>query len=155
MWFSITKKNTMPVIKVYLHFVWTTKNRIPYLPTLEIRNLMWDHIALNAKKKGIFLLCVNGYDDHCHCLVSMCKDQTLSKIAQLIKGESSYWINKSGLIRSYFPNKDFDWQDEYYVESVSPRSVRAVLNYIHSQEEHHKVITFKEEYDKFLKEFEG
>lgn len=68
----------------------------------------------NAKAKGIFIDFVNGYSDHCHCLVSLAVDQNIQKVMQLIKGESSYWINKNGLTK----NK-FEWQDEYYAVSVS------------------------------------
>ena len=60
----------MPFVKVYIHFVWSTKNRIPFLETLDIRKAMWNHIKKNADEKGIFIDYVNGYNDHCHCLVT-------------------------------------------------------------------------------------
>lgn len=56
----------MPFVKVYIHFVWSTKNRIPYLETVEIRKAMWQHIKENAIKKEIIVDYVNGYNDHCH-----------------------------------------------------------------------------------------
>ena len=83
----------MPHIKVYIHFVWSTKNRVPHLKTPELRKQMWQHIAENARSKGIFVDFVNGYADHCHCLVSLGVDQTIQKVINLIKGESSHWIN--------------------------------------------------------------
>ena len=67
----------MPFIKVYIHFVWSTKNRVPYLATKEIRQKLWQHIKENAETKGIFIDFVNGYSDHCHCLVSLGVDQTI------------------------------------------------------------------------------
>lgn len=143
----------MPFIKVYLHFVWSTKNRIPYLSSPEIRNQLWEHITLNAKTKDIRTLIVGGYHDHCHCLVSFGKDQTISKVAQLLKGECSFWINKSGLILEHFPNNKFDWQDECFVESVSPEGLFQVRDYILNQEEHHKHFTFEQEYEKLMTEF--
>jgi len=87
----------MPFIKVYVHFVWSTKNRYPFLNSKEIRAAVWQHIKENAQTKGIFVDFVNGYSDHCHCLVSMNMDQTIQKTMQLIKGESSFWINKTNL----------------------------------------------------------
>ena len=143
----------MPFIRVYLHFVWSTKNRKPYLSTPEIRNQVWEHIYLNAKLKEIRTLIVGGHKDHCHCLVSFDKEQTISKVAQLLKGECSFWINKSGLILEHFPNNKFDWQDEYYVESVSPEGLYPVRDYILNQEAHHKHFTFEQEYEKLMTEF--
>ncbi|MHB1180000.1 MAG: IS200/IS605 family transposase, partial [Daejeonella sp.] len=60
----------------------------------------------------------NGYADHCHCVISLEVDQTIQKLVQLIKGESSFWINnKSGF--EFPPGKRFEWQDEYFAVSVS------------------------------------
>ena len=51
----------MPFVKVYIHFVWSTKNRVQTLNTPEIRQKVWQHIRENAIKKGIFIDFVNGY----------------------------------------------------------------------------------------------
>jgi hypothetical protein len=50
----------MPFVKIYVHFVWSTKNRIPYLATLAMRQAMWKHIKENSEKKGVFVDFVNG-----------------------------------------------------------------------------------------------
>jgi REP element-mobilizing transposase RayT len=92
----------MPFIKVYIHFVWSTKNREKFLDSPELRRKIWGHIKENAKVKGIYIDSINGYQDHCHALISMGIDQTISKIMQLIKGESSYWINKQKLSNKKF-----------------------------------------------------
>ncbi len=141
----------MPVINVFLHFVWGTKNRTPFLATPEIRQSVWQHMVENGKIKSIFILGVSGHKDHCHCIVSLSADQAISKIAQLIKGEASFWINKSGLISPYFPKAKFDWQEDYFVESISPHLLYSVRNYLAIQEEHHIKYSFQEEYEKFLK----
>ena len=137
----------MPVIKVYLHFVWSTKRRVPFLYSKEIRNRVWFHIIENARKQHIQVLDVSGYSDHCHCLISMTKDQQIWKLANLIKGESSNWINKIHLTAKYSENDAFDWQDGYYVESISPRELNNVKWYLKSQEEHHKNLPFEKEYE--------
>lgn len=67
---------------------------------------------------------------------------------QLIKGESSYWINKHKLSK-----KKFEWQDEYFAVSVSESMVGKVREYIKNQEEHHKTIAFQQEYDQFIERF--
>ena len=143
----------MPFIKVYIHFVWSTKNRIPFLATKEIRQKLWQHIKENAKTKGIFVDFVNGHSDHCHCLVSLGVDQTIQKIVQLIKGESSFWVNKENILgdisSSLSPGK-FEWQDEYFAVSVSDSMIETVRNYIRNQEEHHTKKTFQNEYEEFI-----
>ena len=139
----------MSFIKVYIHFVWSTKNREPYLFSPEIRKKVWEHIKINAKDKGIFIDFVNGFEDHCHCLVSLGADQTIQKIMQLIKGESAFWINKNELIKS----QKFEWQDEYFAVSVSESMIDKVRNYIKNQETHHKKKNFKEEYEEFITKY--
>ena len=138
----------MPFISVYIHFVWSTKNRVPYLKTKEIREAMWQHIRENAKAKGIFIDFVNGHQEHCHCLVSLGVEQTMSKVMQLIKGEAAFWFNKQGFIK-----EKLEWQDEYFAVSVSKSVLNTVRNYIKNQEDHHKKKTFKQEYDEFIEKF--
>jgi REP element-mobilizing transposase RayT len=135
----------MPFVKVYIHFVWSTKNRVRFLNTKDLRFKVWEHIRANAREKGIFIDFINGYADHCHCLVSLGVDQTIQKVMQLIKGESSFWINKNKLTAV-----KFEWQDEYFAVSVSASMLDIVRNYIKNQEEHHRKKTFQEEYDEFI-----
>ncbi|WP_339865389.1 IS200/IS605 family transposase [uncultured Algoriphagus sp.] len=135
----------MPFIKVYIHFIWSTKNRFSYLNTRELRMKVWDHIRQNAKEKGIFVDFVSGYSDHCHCLISLGTDQTIQKIMQLVKGESSFWINKHQLT-----DEKFEWQDEYYGVSVSESILPKVRKYIENQEQHHRKKSFQEEHEEFI-----
>ena len=138
----------MPHVKVMIHLVWSTKNRQPFLASSEVRRKVWKHIKDNAAQKGIFIDMINGYNDHCHCLVSLGIEQSLSNILRLLKGESSYWINKNGLCSS-----KFEWQEEYFAISVSEKILPAVRDYIRNQEDHHQIKTFSEEYDLLMKEF--
>ena len=135
----------MPFIKVYIHFVWSTKNRFPFLNSLELREKMWKHIKENGKEKGIFIDFVNGYSDHCHCLVSLKSDQTIQKVIQMIKGESAFWFNNQNFIL-----KKFGWQDEYFAVSVSESMIENVRNYIRNQETHHSKKSFDDEYNKMI-----
>ena len=79
----------MSAVKILIHLVWTTKNKIPFLIP-EIRKDVFGHIKQNAISKKIDLLEINGYLDHVHCLVNLNHNQSVSKVAQLMKGESSH-----------------------------------------------------------------
>lgn len=134
----------MPWIKDWIHFVWSTQNHEPFL-TDSIRTKVFKHIRENAKLKGIYIDMINGYVDHVHCLISLGSDQTIEKIMQLIKGESSFWFNKNSLTKTRFA-----WQDEYFAVSVNPAGLDSVRRYIANQEVHHRNSSFKSEFDEFL-----
>lgn len=134
----------MPWVKVWLHFVWSTKGRHPYLKD-EIRSKVFEHIRQNAREKGIHIDFINGYLEHVHCLISLGTDQTIEKLMQLIKGESSFWINKMKLTKT-----KFQWQDEYFVVSVNEDSLDSVRRYIANQEQHHSTVSFDDEFENFL-----
>jgi putative transposase len=137
----------MGYIKIWVHLVWTTKNREPFL-TKDIRKEILDHLLKNAKDKGIYIDYINGYLEHVHCLVSLGSGQNIDKIVMLLKGESSYWINKNKLIR-----EKFEWQNEYFAVSVSESAVNRVRDYIKNQEEHHKKKSFQQEFDEFMRKY--
>jgi putative transposase len=138
----------MPYTKVMIHFIWATKNRMPLI-TSELKPQLLSHIVENSKAKEIFIDTLNCVDNHIHLLISLGNEQTIAKVAMLIKGESSFWVNKRNLI-----GQKFEWQDEYIALSVSQSGVDRVRNYIRNQEEHHRKKTFVEEYDEFLKRHE-
>ena len=139
----------MPFIKIYIHLVFSTANRIPLLNSAELRVKLWKHIRENASSKGIYLDMINGFSDHCHCLISLGSDQNIEKIVQLIKGESSFWINKNQLTKG-----KFSWQDGYFAVSVSESKIDLVRNYIKNQEKHHQHKTFAEEYQEFMEKYD-
>ncbi|KIA91268.1 transposase [Pedobacter kyungheensis] len=134
----------MSYVRIWVHLVFSTKNRHPYL-TKNIRYKVHKHIMDNCKNKSIFLQSINGFTDHLHCLISLGKDQSISNVAQLIKGESSFWINQNKLTEI-----PFMWQGEYYAVSVSDSQLNSVINYIKNQEAHHSKKSFADE----VKEFE-
>lgn len=137
----------MPHVKVWIHFVWTTKNREPML-TESIRQMVFQHIREYARSKGIFLDYINGYLEHVHCLISLGTDQTISNIAKLLKGESSHWINQNRLC----PGK-FRWQHEYFAVGVGESILDKTRDYIRDQEEHHRHKPFKDEFEQMLRKY--
>ncbi|MEP6468123.1 MAG: IS200/IS605 family transposase [Parafilimonas sp.] len=134
----------MPYTKVMIHYIWATKNRHPLI-TKKLKPLLLSHIKENSINKEIFINCLNCVEDHIHLLISLSTEQTIAKVAMLIKGESSFWVNKEKLT-----DQQFEWQDEYIALSVSASVVPKVQSYIAGQEAHHQKKTFMQEYEEFL-----
>ncbi|GAB4337774.1 MAG: IS200/IS605 family transposase [Calditrichia bacterium] len=134
-------------VKIWTHLIWATKNREPLI-TQELKYKLYDHIRENAKNKDIYLDHINGVEDHVHTLISMKGEQSISKIAFFLKGESSHWVNENKLTR-----KKFEWQDEFIAVSVSESQVPKVREYIRNQEEHHRKKSFQEEYELFMNKY--
>ena len=135
----------MPYTKIMIHLIWATKNRTRII-SKELKPLLLSHIKENSIKKEIFIDTINCVEDHIHLLISLGRNQTIEKLVQLIKGESSFWVNGSGLMK----NK-FEWQDEYIGLSVSESAIEKVRQYIANQEQHHLRKTFEQEYNEVLK----
>jgi REP element-mobilizing transposase RayT len=127
-----------------IHAVWGTK-RNQALIAKDIRPTLLAHIVENARQKGIFIDTINSQPEHVHCLFGLNADMALSKALNLIKGESSFWMNKQKLI-----SHKFEWADDYFAASVSESQLEKVRQYIVTQDEHHRKVGFAEEYNKFL-----
>lgn len=138
----------MPYLKIWIHLVWATKNRYPFL-TKDIRKQVFDHIRENAQKNGIYLDHINGYVEHVHCLLGLKASQNIATVANLLKGESSYWINNCKLTQD-----KFNWQEDYFAASVSHSQVDVVRKYIRNQERHHSRKSFEEEYNEFIASYD-
>jgi REP element-mobilizing transposase RayT len=138
----------MSYLKIWVHCVWTTNKRIPYLKD-GIKDDVIFHIRENAKLKGIYIDHINGHNEHLHALISLGGKQNISDIMQKIKGESSYWINKNKLT-----GLKFGWQDDFYAASIGIPQLEYLRKYIRNQEQHHQKIIFQEELDSIIEEYQ-
>ena len=134
----------MSLVKVMVHSVWCTRNRQPLLNDW-VRPAVLDHIRQHANLKDIYLDVINGHTDHVHALIGLNATMSISKVMQLIKGESAFWINRENLI-----SHKFEWANEYFAVSVSPSEVDQVREYINDQESHHQKESFEDEWTKFV-----
>ena len=71
----------MPFTKIWIHLIFSTKNREPII-TNEIRPVLFKHINENSKEKGIYIDTINGTKDHVHVLFSLKSDLSVSKVVQ-------------------------------------------------------------------------
>lgn len=129
----------MPFVKIWIHAVWATKDRNPLL-SYKARALLFKHMRDYANDGGYDIDYINGVSDHVHCLLSLKANQSLSDALGLIKGESSYWINKNHLTE-----EKFSWQSEFYAASVGTVQLKNLREYIKNQEAHHRKMNFQTE----------
>lgn len=136
----------MSVVRIWLHVVWSTKNRESFFGTAAQRRLLFEHILTYGRSKSIQVDFVNGYLDHVHVLLALGATQTVADVVKLLKGESSHWLKQQKLVPAYFA-----WQTDYFAVSVSETVVDRVRDYIRNQEAHHQTKSFGEEYDELLR----
>lgn len=152
----------MLFIKIYIHFVWNTKNKLSFLATKEIRKTIWNHIRESADKKGIRVDYINGYSDHYRCLIALDQEQSIEKMIEILKGERTFWINKKGVSTESFlselppiqdaaPNNKLEWQDNYFTIVIGESELSRVNNYIQKRSYNKK--KSNHEYDEFLIEY--
>ena len=133
--------------KLYIHCVWSTKNREKTLSE-DVREKLFAHIRENCSSKNITLLELNGYWDHVHLLIDLNPAVSLAETINLIKGESSHWLNENSLVPGHFK-----WQKRYSAFSVGLSVKGKVINYIRNQEAHHRKSSYLEEIKKFYREY--
>jgi REP element-mobilizing transposase RayT len=134
--------------QIYVHIIFSTKKRFPFLKDDEIREEMFKYIAKILIEKQSFPIIVNGVEDHIHILCNFSKNIALSELVATIKRNTSLWIKTKSSDYSRFY-----WQTGYAAFSVSESVKDVTINYISNQVEHHKKRTFKEELIDFLQKY--
>ena len=127
-----------------IHLIFSTKHRTPCLGP-DIR------AELNAYLAGIHrewespVILVGSVEDHVHILFSLSKNHPLRKLVEEVKKGSSKWLKtKSDSFTG------FHWQNGYGAFSVSQSNVESVRTYIANQEQHHRKMSFQDEFREFL-----
>lgn len=125
-----------------IHIIFSTKDRQKTISP-EFQPRLWAYVAAVCKKLEILVLAVGGIEDHVHLLVQVPPSLPVAKAVLAIKSNSSRCMTELGL--------KFAWQQGYGAFSVSSSNIPAVVQYIRSQQEHHKKRGFEEEFVALLK----
>ena len=134
--------------KVYVHLVFSTKNREPILAE-EWRDELFSVLGGGTNNLGCQSLIVGGVADHVHLLFNLGRTISVADAVSKIKSTSSLWVNQTrGL-----PNP-FHWQGGYAALSVSQSNVEVVRDYIRRQPEHHTKQSFQDEFHEWLTRYE-
>ena len=132
--------------RIYLHIIFSTKNRERFLTDAELRMVLHAYLGATMKNLECVPVEIGGVEDHVHILCLFPRTQSVAGVVKETKRVSTNWLHeKSPDLRG------FHWQNGYGVFSVSHSSVGEVVEYIRHQDEHHRKMTFQDEYRAFLR----
>jgi REP-associated tyrosine transposase len=123
--------------KNHLHVVFSTKAR-GKLILPDIQERLWKYITGICLNVDLIPVATGGMVDHIHTLFHLPPSRALGDVMRVLKTNSSKWMNDH--------SPGFAWQEGYAAFSVSASNLAAVVKYIHSQEKHHRKMTFEDEY---------
>lgn len=129
-------------VKNHLHLIFSTKERQKIIPK-NIQPELWSYIAGICNNQNMAAIAVGGMEDHAHVLFHLPQTITLAEAVKLLKTNSSKWLGERGM--------KFAWQPGYGAFSVSVSNTPSVAEYIRHQEEHHRKMSFEDEYLTLLK----
>ncbi len=134
--------------QIYIQLVFAVRNRDAVLHR-NVRSRIFQYMSGIVTDLGHKSIIVNGVADHVHLFIGWNSSKSISDTVHDIKRGSSLFINNEKLCRG-----KFSWQEGYGGFSYGKSKIEEVYNYILNQEQHHKKVTFRDEYIQFLKKFE-
>ena len=134
--------------QVYLHLVFSTRDRRPFLQGVAIRDETHHYLGGACNNLDCPVLRVGGTADHVHILCRLGRTITIANLVHELKRNSSQWIKTKAPALA-----DFHWQNGYGVFSISPNHVEPLRVHIANQEEHHRVVAFQDEMRKSLTKY--
>jgi putative transposase len=127
----------------YVHIVFSTKQRLKLIHE-GIQPKLWAYMAGVAKNHGMYAVAIGGMEDHAHALVDLGPTLGIAKVVQVLKANSSRWMNEHRKPR-------FEWQEGYFACSVSKSQIAAVRQYITNQKNHHRKMDSTQGFELLLK----
>ncbi len=134
---------------IYIHIVFSTKNRYPFLVDENIRKEMHAYLGGTCNSLACPVIAVGGVADHVHILCNLSKNIAAADFIGKIKQSSSKWVKTKGNML-----EKFGWQNGYGAFSVSQSQVQTVRRYIDGQKEHHEKKSFQDEFRLLFEEYE-
>ncbi len=125
---------------VYLHLVFSTKERRPWLHDEAVRASLHEYLGGISKRLECAPILIGGVEDHVHILARFGRTISIADWVKEIKRSSNLWLQEHGTNW-----RDFQWQGGYAVFSVSQSSLSRVRDYVARQEEHHRKLSFQDE----------
>jgi putative transposase len=134
--------------KILVHTVFSTKERRPFLRDKPVREELHRYlggILINLECQPII---AGGVEDHVHLLCALSRTCNAADMVKELKRGSSLWLKaKKPELR------DFAWQNGYGIFSVGFSQIESVQDYIAGQEEHHRKVSFQDEFRQLLRRY--
>ena len=138
------KVMSQSLCQLFIHLIFSTKQREKYI-TPEIEAELYKYLEILSLKLDTLLIQAGGSNDHLHLLIRFTKNSSLSGYLSIIKMQTSRWL------KSNFKScEKFAWQSGYGAFSVDVTRVDQITKYIANQREHHKRVSFQDEFRRFL-----
>ena len=134
--------------QIHLQLIFAVQNRISLIDE-KWETQLYKYLTGIIQNHDHKMLIVNGMPDHLHLVIGMRPVQSLSNLMQIVKKDSSKWINDNQFVKG-----KFSWQEGYGAFSYSKSQLPRLINYVQNQKLHHKKKTFQQEYVGFLDKFE-
>ncbi len=135
--------------KIFVHLIFSTKDRFPFLRDAGMREQMHAYIASTLYELQSPTIEVGGVEDHVHILCRLSRNHSISEIMNKAKSNSSSWAKDQGGMC-----QKFSWQFGYGAFSIGQSQILSTRQYIQNQMEHHRKYTFQEEYLDILRKYE-
>jgi putative transposase len=134
--------------QLFIQFVFAVKYRRALIHP-EWKTSLHKYITAIIQENGHKMLQINSVEDHIHIFVGVKPHQSMSSLIQIVKTQSSKWINEQN-----FCKQKFLWQEGFGAFSYSMSHISNVVRYIQNQEVHHQKERFLDEYCRFLNEYD-
>jgi putative transposase len=130
-----------------IHLIFSTKDRYPFLAQNDL--LLRTHAYLGGilRESDCPSLTIGGTADHVHAFFRLSRTQQMAKVVETLKSRSSRWIKSQGM-------GNFAWQRGYGCFSAGKSQAATLVRYIQNQADHHRRVSFQEEFREFLRRYE-
>lgn len=131
-------------LSLHYHLIFSTKDRAPFIQR-EWHTRLHAYLGGIVRDLGGVPEAIGGVEDHVHLLVGLRATHCLADVLKEVKASSSRWVHQE------INEPSFSWQEGYGAFTVSASQIETVKRYIARQEEHHRKVSFQDEYVEFLK----
>jgi putative transposase len=132
---------------LHCHMVFSTKHRRPQIAP-EIQSRLYEYVGGILRNHSSSLVAAGGMSDHVHLLISLGRELSVADAVRTIKSNSSGWLHGTLGLR------EFQWQTGYGAFAVSFSQIEAVKTYLANQQEHHRRVSFQDEFLELLRRHE-
>jgi REP element-mobilizing transposase RayT len=134
---------------ILVHTVFSNKDRRPFLRDKPLRDELHKYLGGILTNLECQPIIVGGVEDHVHLLCALSRTCDAAAMVKEVKRGSSLWLKTKS------PDlADFAWQNGYGIFSIGFSQIESVREYIAGQEEHHRKVSFQDEFRQLLRRYE-